>query len=68
METETRMYVGDTASQAFDGYAGFRIGVVYQLRFRREGDQVSIELDHGTSGAGPLVVSETQFSKWFIRR
>lgn len=68
METETRMFVGDTATHAFDGYAGFRIGQLYQLRFTRDDDQVAIELDHGAPGAFQLVVSEAQFAKCWVKR
>jgi hypothetical protein len=63
--TETRTYVGETSTQAFDGFVGFRVGQSYQLRYTREFDEVRIARDHAAPGAGPLVVSVEQFGKWF---
>lgn len=62
------MFVGETAGQIFDGFAGFRVGQVYELHFTRAGHQVAIELEHGSPGAGPLVVSAEQFAKWWVRK
>jgi hypothetical protein len=65
MEETTRTYVGETSTSAFDGFAGFRLGKTYQLRYTKEFDEVRIELPHGSPGAGPLVLSVEQFDKWF---
>jgi hypothetical protein len=68
MTTETRTFVGETASAVGDGYAGFRIGRQYPLTYTKEFDEVRIVLDHHeyvSSGAGPLVLSVEQFEKWF---
>ena len=61
MATENRTFVGETGTQAFDGFAGFRVGQSYQLRHTREFDEVRIEMDH--AGAGLVVVSVEQFGK-----
>jgi hypothetical protein len=66
-QIERRTFVGETATQAFDGFAGFRIGKSYQLRYTREFDKVRVELDHASPGAGPLVVSVEEFNKWFVK-
>jgi hypothetical protein len=60
--TETRIYVGETNGQAFDRFAGFRLGQSYQLTYTREGDEVQVQLPHG---AGTLVLKAEQFEKWF---
>jgi hypothetical protein len=46
---ERRTYVGETGTAAFDGYAGFRMGREYQLRYTREFDEVRIALDHAAA-------------------
>ena len=66
--TETRTYVGEMSTMAFDGFAGFRIGQQYQLTYTKEFDEVRIVLDHHeyvSPGAGPLVLTSEQFEKWF---
>lgn len=51
---------------ALDGYAGFRVGQSYQLRYTLlENGYVSIELDHAREGAGPLQIPATDFRAWF---
>ncbi|MGI4834617.1 MAG: hypothetical protein ACRYFK_14270 [Janthinobacterium lividum] len=64
--TETRTYVGQTGTQAFDGFAGFRLGQVYELRYERRGGQVAVALvhPHGVEGL-ELLVSEGEFERWF---
>lgn len=65
MPTETRTYIGETGTQAFDGWAGFRVGQTYQLRVEhRDGGRVAIALDHGSPGAVKEMSSE-EFEKWF---
>jgi hypothetical protein len=65
--TETRTYVGETATAAFDGMAGFCIGRRYELSYTKEFDKVRITIPHGSPGAGPLVLTAEQFEKWFIK-
>jgi hypothetical protein len=69
MPTETRTFVGETSTAVGDGYAGFRIGQQYPLSYEHRSDgTVAIKLDHHehvSPGAGPLVVSNEQFEKWF---
>ena len=60
--TETRTYVGQTGTQAFDGWAGFRLGQAYQLDYVLSAGQVAIERPTGQS---PLVLSVEDFNAWF---
>jgi hypothetical protein len=62
---ERRTYVGETAVGAFDGYAGFRLGREYQLRYTREFDEVRIALDHAATPGLVLTLKAEQFNKWF---
>ncbi|MGI4864611.1 MAG: hypothetical protein ACRYFZ_11875 [Janthinobacterium lividum] len=67
MPTETRTFIGESGTQAFDGWAGFRIGQEYELHVERSDGDVFLMLayhEHATPGAG-LVMSEEQFEKWF---
>jgi hypothetical protein len=71
MTIETRTFIGESGTPAFDGYAGFRIGQRYELRVERRDDStVAVGLDHAhcTPGVGPMVVSKEQFEKWFSKR
>jgi hypothetical protein len=68
--TETRTFVGETATAVDDGYAGFRIGQQYQLTYTKEFDEVRIVLVHHahvSPGAGPLVLTSEQFEKRFVK-
>ncbi|MGI4738069.1 MAG: hypothetical protein ACRYG7_23105 [Janthinobacterium lividum] len=71
LENESRRYVGETGTQAFNGMAGFLLGLYYDLRFTRQPDgTVAIELDHvpvveGRPPLGPLVVKAEEFERWF---
>jgi hypothetical protein len=70
MTTETRTFIGESGTPAFDGYAGFRIGQTYQLRVERQDDgtiAVALEHAHCAPGVEPMVVSSDQFEKWFKR-
>jgi hypothetical protein len=49
---ERRTFVGESGTMAFDGYAGFRMGREYQLRYTREFDEVRIALDHAAQPGG----------------
>jgi hypothetical protein len=66
---ETRTFVGETAGAIGDGYAGFRIDRTYELHVEhRANDTVAIVLnhhDHVSPGAGPMVITEAQYGKWF---
>lgn len=67
--TETRRFVGETATAVGDGYAGFRRNQQYQLQVEyRDDDTVAITLDHHahvSPGAGPMVVSKAEWERWF---
>jgi len=38
MTTETRTFVGETGTQVYDGWAGFRIGQAYELHVEHRAD------------------------------
>lgn len=71
MTTETRTFIGETSTIVSDGYAGFRIGRTYQLEVEhRVDDTVAITLNHHehvSPGAGPMVITEEQYGKWFVK-
>jgi len=59
------LFIGQTNTRAIDGFAGFRIGQVYSLRYRREDKGVVvIELDH-LRGGGQLAMTAGEFELWF---
>jgi hypothetical protein len=60
---ERRTFVGETGTMAFDGYAGFRMGQSYQLRYTREFDEVRIALDHAATPGRILTLKAEQFDK-----
>jgi hypothetical protein len=64
---ERRTYVGETGTMAFDGYAGFRMGREYQLRYTREFDEVRIALDHAPTPGIVHTITVEQFNKWFVK-
>lgn len=65
--TETRIYVGDTGTAMVDGWAGFRLGQLYQLHVERREQGVVIITPNGQAihSPGPLILSEAQFDKGF---
>jgi len=66
--TETRTFVGETATAIGDGYAGWRLGRQYQVRYRQTEDgRVAVALDHEhcRDRGLEMTVSEGQFGKWF---
>jgi hypothetical protein len=69
MPTETRTFIGVSSTAVGDGYAGFRIGQRYPLTYERRDDgTVAILFDHHehvSPSAGPMVLSNEQFEKWF---
>ena len=67
LTTETRTFVGETGTRAFDGMAGFRLGQAYELRIeRRVNGEVAIRIEHAHAAPGrELVVNEAEFEKWF---
>jgi hypothetical protein len=71
MTIENRTFVGESATSVGDGYAGFRIGRTYELQVERRDDgTVAIVMDHHehvSPGAGPLVVTQAQFEKWWVK-
>jgi hypothetical protein len=61
---ERRTFVGDTGTMGFDGYAGFRMGREYQLRYTREFDEVRIAaLDYAATPGRILTLEAEQFDK-----
>jgi hypothetical protein len=64
---ERRTFVGESGTMAFDGYAGFRMGREYQLRYTREFDEVRIALDHAAIAGLILTLKVEQFNKWFVK-
>jgi hypothetical protein len=64
---ERRTYVGESGTMAFDGYAGFRMGQSYQLRYTREFDEVRIALDHAVIAGLIITLKVEQFNKWFVK-
>jgi hypothetical protein len=52
---------------AFDGYAGFRMGCEYQLRYTREFDEVRIALDHASQLGCELLYSGYLSSRTGLR-
>jgi hypothetical protein len=67
-QIERRTYVGEMSTQAFDGFAGFRLDQSYQLRYTRLGDgNVRIELDHAPNPGRQLVVNEGEFARWWVK-
>jgi hypothetical protein len=64
---ERRTYVGETSTSAFDGFAGFRLGRSYQLRYTREFDEVRIALDHAAQPGLILTLAVKDFDKWFVK-
>lgn len=59
MTTETKIYVGETGSEAYDGYAGLIIGTRYTAE-EREG-RMHIILGNGR----PTSVTVEQWQRWF---
>lgn len=65
MEKASRTYVGETGTQAFDGWAGFRIGQSYDLTItRHENGDVDITLDH-EGRERDLTLTADQWERWF---
>jgi hypothetical protein len=66
--TETRMYVGQTGTHAFDGFAGYRVGQVYEMRYTVLGDgRVIVEPDHVEGNKAPIEFEEKNFNTWFVK-
>lgn len=68
--TETRTYVGQPGTLAFDGFSGFWVGSDYELRFEYlPNATVLVYRDHLACGEllGPLVVTSKQFEQWWVR-
>jgi hypothetical protein len=66
MITETRIFVGETGTQVYDGWAGFIIGHSYSLTYSQEVDEVIIQIPHAPGRE--LRVSVDNFAKWFKKR
>lgn len=63
MSTETRTYLGETGTQAFDGFMGLRIGQRYAGVVQEDGT-VLVAVVGAAMGVGVTVSSE-QWGKWF---
>jgi hypothetical protein len=63
---ERRTFASETGTISFDGYAGFRMGKEYQLRYTREFNEVRIALDHAPTSGRVLTITVEQFNKWFV--
>jgi hypothetical protein len=63
MTTETRTFVGQTGTQIFDGWRGFRIGQRYELTYTRELDTLFLQLPHAPGRT--VEVRQEDFEKWF---
>jgi hypothetical protein len=61
--TETRTYVGETGTQAFDGFKGLRLDTRYTGVVQDDGT-VLVALVGAPMGAGVTVSSE-EWAKWF---
>ena len=63
MPTQTLTFVGETGTQAYDGYAGFVIDRSYSLTYSEEGDEVLVQLPHAPERTARM--SKENFKKWF---
>lgn len=60
--TENYLFVGQTGTQVFDGFAGLRLGQAYQLSRTHEGSgHLAILRPTGI----PLLISEQELASWF---
>jgi hypothetical protein len=64
MKTEKRTFVGESATDKFDGWAGFRIGVPVELEVVDEDESHVRVRPAGATWAGS-VMSLTEYKKWF---
>ncbi len=61
--TETRTYVGETGTQAFDGYAGLRIGQRYTGTDESDGT-VRVSAVGAAVGSG-VTLKKEEWDRWF---
>ncbi|MVN75181.1 hypothetical protein GO988_02475 [Hymenobacter sp. HMF4947] len=66
---ERRTFSGPGTNNALDGYAGFRVGQSYQLRWTvLENSDVSIAMDHvERTDLAPAVMTAARFKEWFAK-
>jgi len=65
--TVTRTFIGQPETRFFDGYAGFRIGQTYQLRYRTAEDgTVKIAMDHVGQPLAEVGVTAELFEEWWV--
>lgn len=66
MQTQTRTYVGESGTAAFDGYAGLRIGQRY-VGTAQEGGTVIVSLAPGEPArhGSDVTLKAVEWEKWF---
>ena len=65
--TKAHTFIGQANTRATDGFAGFRLGQVYELRYeRKDNGTVLVELDH-MRGGGQLAMTAAEFEVWFSK-
>lgn len=65
MPTTTRTYIGQTGTQAFDGWAGFRIDQEYTFEVTElENGEVDITTTH-LGEERDITLTKAQFEDWF---
>jgi hypothetical protein len=65
MTTETRTYLGETGTQAFDGFKGLRLDIRY-IGVVQDDGTVLVAVVGAPMGMGVMVRSE-EYAKWFTR-
>jgi hypothetical protein len=63
MTTETRTYIGESGTAAFDGYAGFRIGKNYTATTQEDGT-VRVTAQDALPGNG-ITLKKEEWARWF---
>lgn len=61
--TETRTYVGQTGTTAFDGFMGLRMGQRYTGVEQQDGRVLVLSM--ATPMSGGVMVTGEQWAKWF---
>lgn len=64
MKTEKRTFVGETSSDKFDGWAGFRIGQPVELEVVDEDESHVRVRPAGATWPG-VVMTMAEYKKWF---
>lgn len=65
MAKETRTFVGETGTQAFDGWAGLRIGQAYTFEVTSQGNgDVDLTFEY-LGRERDMTLTAEQWAKWF---